>query len=81
MGEKEDKLNLSMEVKMNRPYIRPETIREINIKEIEKKKAKLRQQREFILEQQRQAFQQQQTTVMSQMMTNEEQEEDYGMTM
>ena len=65
---------------MNKPYIKPEIVREINIKEIEKKKAKLRKQRDFILEQQRLAFQKQQTTQMSQMMTNEE-ENDMGMSL
>lgn len=66
-------------VKMNKPYIKQETIRKINIKEIEKKD-KLRKQREFILEQQRLAFQKQQTRQMSQMMTNEE-ENDMGMSL
>ena len=69
---------------MNKPYIKQETIREINIKEIEKKKAKLRKERDFILEQQRLAFQNQQATQMAQMLANKEEieeENDMGMSL
>ena len=69
---------------MIKPYIKQETIREINIKEIEKKKAKLRKERDFILEQQRLAFQNQQATQMAQMLANKEEieeENDMGMSL
>jgi hypothetical protein len=69
---------------MNKPYIKQETIREINIKEIEKKKAKLRKEKDFILEQQRLAFQNQQATQMAQMIVNNqeiEEENDMGMSL
>ena len=69
---------------MNKPYIKQETIREINIKELEKKKAKLRKERDLILEQQRLAFQNQQATQMAQMITNNqeiEEENDMGMSL
>jgi hypothetical protein len=69
---------------MNRPYIKQETISEINIKEIEKKKAKLRKEKDFILEQQRLAFQNQQATQMAQMLANKEEieeENDMGMSL
>jgi hypothetical protein len=69
---------------MNKPYIKQETIREINIKEIEKKKAKLRKEKDFILEQQRLAFQNQQATQMAQMLANKEEieeENDMGMSL
>jgi hypothetical protein len=69
---------------MNRLYIKQETISEINIKEIEKKKAKLRKEKDFILEQQRLAFQNQQATQMAQMLANKEEieeENDMGMSL
>jgi hypothetical protein len=69
---------------MNKPYIKQETISEINIKEIEKKKAKLRKEKDFILEQQRLAFQNQQATQMAQMLANKEEieeENDMGMSL
>lgn len=69
---------------MNKPYIKQETIREINIKELEKKKAKLRKEKDFILEQQRLAFQNQQAAQMAQMIANKEEieeENDMGMSL
>ena len=67
---------------MNKPYISSETIRKINIMEIEKKKAKLKKDRDFLLEQQRIAFQKQQAMAMARMYSNEEeQEESHGMSM
>ncbi|MBQ9024146.1 MAG: hypothetical protein IJ105_02870 [Bacilli bacterium] len=69
---------------MNRPYIKQETIREINIKELEKKKAKLRKEKDLILEQQRLVFPNQQTAQMVQMLANKEEieeENDMGMSL